>query len=104
MMEKLNAENFEERINAENVTLVDFYADWCGPCKMMAPVLQELAEQFAGSAAVVQVNVDEEPELAAKFKIFSIPTFILFTKGTEAERMIGAVGKNAIAEKIQSYL
>ena len=89
--------------SAEKVTLVDFYAG-CGPCKMMAPVLQELAEQFAGSAAVVKVNVDEEPELAAKFKIFSIPTFILFTKGTEAERMIGAVGKNAIAEKIQSYL
>ena len=103
-MEELNAKNFDERVGANRVTLVDFYADWCGPCKMMAPVMEEVAAELAGTAFVAKVNVDAEPELAARFKVFSIPTFVVLKDGAEAERMVGAVGKTGLVEKVKAHL
>ena len=103
-MEILTKSSFDSALAENNLIFVDFYADWCGPCRMMAPVIEELAKELEGKVKVAKVNVDEENEIAGRFQIFSIPTFILFKDGKEAERIIGGVGKNGLLEKINRYL
>ena len=103
-MEMLNAKNFDEIMATKTVALIDFFADWCGPCKMMGPIVEEVAQEIAEKAFVGKVNVDAESELAARFKVFSIPTFIIFKNGMETERMVGAVGKTGLLDKINAYL
>lgn len=94
----VNDSNFKEEVlDAALPVLVDFYADWCGPCKMMAPVVEELAKEYEGRAKFVKINVDESPETRDKYNIMSIPTFILFRNGAVAHTEIGAVGKNVLA-------
>jgi len=73
--------------------LVDFYADWCGPCRMLAPTLERLANEFAGRVTIVKVNVDENPELASQFQVSSIPTLVVLVKGQVAGRTTGLVGE-----------
>jgi len=86
---KLNRENFEsEVLSRSGVALVDFYADWCGPCKMIAPVIEEVAEERQ-DVAVGKLNVDADPELAAKYGVMSIPTLIVFKDGQEISRVSG---------------
>lgn len=86
---KLNRENFEaEVLNRSGVALVDFYADWCGPCKMIAPVIEEVAEERQ-DVAVGKLNVDNDPELAAKYGVMSIPTLVVFQNGQETARVSG---------------
>lgn len=86
---KLNRENFEsEVLNRSGVALVDFYADWCGPCKMIAPVIEEVAQERQ-DVAVGKLNVDADPELAAKYGVMSIPTLIVFKDGQEISRVSG---------------
>ena len=93
----VNDSNFKEEVlDAALPVMVDFYADWCGPCKMMAPVMEELAKEYEGRAKFVKVNVDESPETSDKYNIMSIPTFILFRNGTVAHTEIGAVGKGVL--------
>lgn len=95
---KLNNSNFEKEIlNRNGLALVDFYADWCGPCKMVAPVIQEIAEERQ-DIAVGKINVDESYELAAKYNVSSIPTIILFNNGEEINRIVGYRPKEDILD------
>jgi len=90
----IDADAFEEKvIKADKPVLVDFFAEWCGPCQVAAPVLDELADEAAGKYEVVKVDVDQSQELAGKHGVMSIPTVILFNKGEEVERKIGFGGK-----------
>jgi len=100
----LNEKNFDEAINSNSVILVDFYADWCGPCRMMAPVVEEIAKELEGKLIVAKLNVDDSPDIASRFQIFSIPTFILFKNGRIEEKIIGAVGKSGLLEKINPHI
>ncbi len=89
---------------AEGVTMVDFWAPWCGPCRMIAPVVEELAEEFDGKAKIVKVNTDEEQDIAVKYGVRSIPTIIFFKDGEQVDTMVGAASKEAFADKINSFL
>ena len=98
-------DNFEaEVVKAEGPVLVDFWAPWCGPCKMIAPVLERLAEKYEGKLKVCKVNTDESPETPGKYNIHGIPTLIVFKGGAEAERMVGFMPEDALAQKIEPHL
>lgn len=93
----LNSKNFEnEVLNSERPVLVDFYADWCGPCKMMGPVVEELAEELKDIAKVGKINVDENQDLAMKYNVMSIPTLIIFKEGKETHRLVGVRDKSEL--------
>ncbi|MSN95693.1 thioredoxin [Campylobacter sp. FMV-PI01] len=98
----LTSENFD--VAKEGVSLVDFWAPWCGPCRMLAPVIEELAEEFDGKAKICKVNTDEEQDLATQFGVRSIPTLLFFKDGEVKDQLIGAQSKQAIADKINSLL
>jgi len=97
------AADFDATI-AEGVTMVDFWAPWCGPCRMIAPVVEELAEDFDGKAKIVKVDTDQEQEIAVKYGVRSIPTIIFFKDGVQVDTMVGAASKDAFAAKINSFL
>lgn len=98
---KLDSNNFEkEVINSEQPVLVDFYADWCGPCKMMAPIVEEIANELQGKAKVGKINVDENQDLAMKYGIMSIPTMIIFKNGEETKRFVGVRDKGELMETL----
>lgn len=87
---KLSSENFEKEVlNSEKPVLVDFYADWCGPCKAMAPVIEELATELDGKAKVGKINVDENSDIAVEYNVMSIPTLVVFKDGKEEKRLVG---------------
>ncbi|MDR2046911.1 MAG: thioredoxin [Clostridiales bacterium] len=88
---KFTDANFEDLIKSEMPVLVDFYADWCGPCKMLAPHISKLADEFKDRAAVGKLNVDDNPETAEKYGVMSIPTLIIFKDGVLAEKKVGFV-------------
>ena len=100
---ELTADNFKETI-AEGVTLVDFWAPWCGPCRMIAPVIEELAQDYDGKAKITKVNTDEQPSIAGEYGIRSIPTILFFKDGNLVDQMIGAAGKAVFAEKLDALL
>lgn len=100
---KITAENFASTI-ASGVTLVDFWADWCGPCKMLAPVLDAVAVELAGKAKIGKINVDEQEALARQFSIMSIPTLIIFKDGKLMEKVSGFRQQNVISAMVQKYL
>jgi thioredoxin 1 len=100
---ELTADNFEATL-AEGVALVDFWAPWCGPCRMIAPVIEELAEDYDGKAKICKVNTDEEQEIAVKFGIRSIPTVMFFKDGELVDQMVGAASKDAFAQKLNDLL
>jgi thioredoxin 1 len=99
LIEHLTAQNFAHKTK-KGVVLVDFWADWCMPCKMMAPILNEVAEATDGTATIYKLNVDEQQQVAAQFGIRSIPTMILFKDGKEVERIIGVKSKEAVISSI----
>ena len=101
----LTSADFSDKIeNASGVALIDFWADWCGPCRMLAPTIDEIAEDFAGRADIYKVNVDEEGALAAKFGIMSIPTLIIFKNGEVFDKLVGVVPKDSIANVLERAL
>jgi thioredoxin 1 len=101
---EINEANFEgEVLQSNQPVLVDFWADWCGPCKMLAPVLDEIATEQAGRVKVAKVDVDANPALAARFGIQSIPTLLYFAGGEVRDRTIGAVSKRAIVSKLEQF-
>ncbi len=96
--------NFQkEALESDIPVLVDFYADWCGPCKMVAPIVSELAEEYAGIFKIGKLNVDESSETASKYRVMSIPTLIIFKNGTAVETIVGAVPKKALVDKLEAY-
>ena len=102
---KFTAENFEaEVINSEIPVLVDFYADWCGPCKMMMPVVEKMAETYDGKVKVGKVNSDDENALAAKYNIMSIPSFLVFKNGEVINSATGAMPADALAKMLDEAL
>jgi thioredoxin 1 len=100
---ELTKDNFESVVG-NGVTLVDFWAPWCGPCRMIAPVIEELAEDYDGKATIAKVNTDEQQELAVRFGIRSIPTILFFKNGEVVDQMIGAAPKNAFASKLDALI
>lgn len=102
MEKELKEMNFEQEVTESTVpVLVDFWASWCGPCKMLSPIISEIAEEYAETVKVCKVNVDEEPVLAAKFGISSIPTLILFKNGQPANVSVGYRPKEEIVKMFQ---
>ena len=94
----------EEIASAELPIIVDFWAEWCGPCKMIAPILSEIAGENTDKLRVVKVNVDDSPDVARRFDIMSIPTLIVFKDGQPAKRMLGAKGKGQLLEDLSEFL
>lgn len=102
-LELTNA-NFEETIASGKPVLVDFWAEWCGPCRMVGPIVEELSNDYDGKAIVGKVNVDENPEISSKYGIRNIPTILFFKDGEVVDKSVGAVPKNVLAEKIDNQL
>jgi thioredoxin 1 len=101
----LSDATFDEHVKASDVpVLVDFWAEWCGPCKMIAPVLEEIAEEQAGKIQVVKLNIDDNLEVTRRFDVMSIPTLILFKDGQPEVRLIGAKPKGQLLQEISAYL
>ena len=102
---EINTANFEaEVLQSAQPVLVDFWAEWCGPCKMIGPVLEEIGGEYAGRAKVAKVNVDHNPELAERYRVQAIPTLLFFANGKVQHQSVGAAGKKAIVAKLDSLL
>ncbi len=100
----LNEESFFKLVESGQPVLVDFWADWCGPCKMLAPVIEELAAQYDGKVAVGKVDVDENQELAVRYGVMNIPTVVLFQKGNEIDRLVGLLPKERFSLMIDAHI
>ncbi|UCS95328.1 thioredoxin [Echinicola marina] len=96
--------NFEEIINSDQPILVDFWAEWCGPCKMIGPVVEEIAGEYDGKAVVGKVDVDANPGVASKFGIRSIPTLLFFKNGEIVDKQVGAVPKAVLSQKLEAQI
>ena len=101
---KLTTTSFDDFISTDKPVLVDFWADWCMPCRMMAPVMDELSQVYAGKAKFGKVNVDENPQIASRYGIMSIPHFLIFKNGSRVEKIVGAVGRGPLGNALKKYL
>jgi len=101
----ITEENFNNEVIESNVpVLVDFFAIWCGPCQVIAPIIEKLAQKFQGKAKIARLNVDEQGSIAAKYNITSIPTIMLFVNGEVRDQVIGAASEDAIAGMVEKHL
>jgi thioredoxin 1 len=104
-LQELTNETFDEEIGATDVPLiVDFWAEWCGPCRMVAPVLEQIANENAGKIRLAKLNVDDAPAVAQRFNIMSIPTLMVFQDGVAKKRIVGAKGKGQLLEDLAEFL
>jgi thioredoxin 1 len=104
-IETLTDANFDENVKASDVpVLVDFWAEWCGPCKMIAPVLEEIAEEHAGKVRIAKLNIDDNLDVTRRYDVMSIPTLILFKDGEPKARLIGAKPKAQLVQEISPYI
>ena len=99
----MNMENFNELIQSQKPVLIDFYAEWCTPCKMMKPTLLDVAERMGGETKIVTVDIDKEKKLAERFRIQSVPTLIIFKNGKQLWRQSGAISANALIKLLKDY-
>jgi thioredoxin 1 len=101
----LSTNTFDEAVVSSDIpVIVDFWAEWCGPCKMIAPILAEVAAEQAGKVAVAKLNVDENPEVAMRYNVMSIPTLLVFKDGQAAKRIVGAKPKHALLQELSEFL
>ena len=100
----LDDSNFDQTINKYPLLLVDFWAPWCGPCRMMSPIIDQVGKEYIGKVVVGKVNVDENPNISAQFGISSIPTLILFKRGQAVNNIIGSVSKSRIDEMVRMHI
>ena len=104
-VKEITDSSFETEVMKSDVpVLVDFWAEWCGPCRMMTPVVESVAQKFAGTAKIVKLNVDDNPSVTQRFGIKGIPTMIVFRGGKEAERLVGATNEQAVARIIEEQI
>ena len=103
-VQHLKTAEFDAAVEAAPLAMVDFWADWCGPCKMLTPTVEALAEQYGDRVVTGKVNVDEEPELARRFGIMSIPTVVFLKNGKEIERKVGVLPPETFAAVLEQYL
>jgi len=97
-------QTFDQLITAPGLVVVDFWATWCGPCRMLSPILDEVEEELAGKMTVVKVNVDDADEIAMRYRIMNIPTLLFFKDGQVVDKSVGALPKAALLEKVKSNL
>lgn len=101
-LKHVNLENFEEEVNSGKVTLVDFFATWCGPCKMLGPVLEQVADEVKDTANIVKLDIDESMDLAKQFGVMSVPTMVIFKDGKEVDRIVGLRQKSQIIDALKN--
>jgi len=102
---ELSSATFDETVGAASeAVVVDFWAEWCGPCKLIAPILEEIATEQAGKLQVAKLNVDDHPDLARRFDVMSIPTLIVFQDGQPKKRLVGAKGKGQLLQELDEFL
>lgn len=102
---EFNDSNFETlALKSEKPVIVDFWAEWCGPCRMVGPVVEEIAKEYEGKALVGKLNVDHNPQVSSKYGIRSIPTILFFKNGQLVDKQVGAVPKNVLTQKLQAQL
>jgi thioredoxin 1 len=101
----LTAATFDEAVqSASGAVVVDFWAEWCGPCKLIAPILEEIAVEQEGKVTIAKLNVDDHPDLARRYEVMSIPTLLVFSDGELRKRLIGAKGKSQLLEELNEFL